>query len=283
MEESSQLPLDPLLVGTSSSALSSPPPEMTPLHNSENENNQQTEHDDDLEIYAFGDTIQPPTYRTRQKLQAVTDCLRKVQWSFPQFINAWANESSEIKHRRYRTREMRRKALKQTLQGMSKVTGEYVLTSVTRVETDELIKQPYFGKFDYTTQLNNLDFNIAFQTVQNTAPRLHTFLCSLLMNRRAHQASYSGTHSSQEFRKRLFTIVSMICHSRYAQNSNYLSSILDAYLLGSGTKRQVVETLAGLGLCHSYAHGNRLMKQIADREKVRKGSQMISDASQRLC
>lgn len=45
--------------------------------------------------------------------------------------------------------------------------------------------------------------------------------------------------------------------------------MLDIYLAGSGVKRRVVETLSGLGICHSYHTANRLLKKVASNAEVR--------------
>lgn len=109
---------------------------------------------------------------------------------------------------------------------------------------------------------------LQFQTIRETAPTWSNILVQLCSNPRAHWMSYSARPQTKDLHRRLFTITSLVCHSRARKRSNYLSSLLDAYLIGSGVKRRVVETLSGLGLCHSYMQGNRLMQKIADHEKV---------------
>jgi len=123
--------------------------------------------------------------------------------------------------------------------------------------------KPYFGRFDHTAQIDNIYFDTAFRSIRETAPTWHTILVQLLSNSRAHQPSYSFSRT-QDLYRRSFTITSIACDSRAKIRSNYLSSILDAYLIGPGVKRRVVETLSGLGLC---VRGNRQMKTIADHEK----------------
>lgn len=95
-------------------------------------------------------------------------------------------------------------------------------------------------------------------------------MTTLLSNQRAHWASYKHTPQAEQLLvKRLFMITSMACHSRAKQQSNFLSSVSDVYLLGSGVKRRFIEVLAGLGVCHSYAQGNRLIRTVADNAAVR--------------
>ncbi|KAF1936991.1 hypothetical protein EJ02DRAFT_478313 [Clathrospora elynae] len=63
--------------------------------------------------------------------------------------------------------------------------------------------------------------------------------------------------------RRMFSLTSMVCFSHARQSSNILPSCIDAFLTGSGVHRRVVETLHGLGLCHSYHHANLLMNSVA--------------------
>jgi hypothetical protein len=44
--------------------------------------------------------------------------------------------------------------------------------------------------------------------------------------------------------------------------------LLGIYLLGTGTKRRVVQSLAGIGLYPSYIHLNKLIEKVADICKV---------------
>ena len=132
-----------------------------------------------------------PTFRTRGKLQAVVNTLHQVKWSFKQFLHAWMKESCELRHRRYRTFPQRQKALQQTLAGMPKTYLVSMFTATFTAELDALITKPYFGRFDHTAQIDDIDFDAAFQTIRETAPTWHTILVQLLPNSRAHQTSYN--------------------------------------------------------------------------------------------
>ncbi len=78
--------------------------------------------------------------------------------------------------------------------------------------------------------------------------------------------SRNSSAASSDLRRLIFVITNIIYYSRVKKRSNYLFTILDAYLIGSGIKRRVIETLAGFRLCYSYIYGNRLMRQIAEHE-----------------
>ena len=64
-------------------------------------------------------------------------------------------------------------------------------------------------------------------------------------------------------------ITAMVCMSQAKQRSNFLLSMLDIYLLGSGVKRRAFSTLAGFGICRSYKIVNALMKDVAKASQVR--------------
>jgi hypothetical protein len=77
-------------------------------------------------------------------------------------------ESCDLKHRRYRTLSLRQKALQQTLAEMPSITSRFDLVSVFRAELDALIGKPYFGRFRHTAQIDNIDFDAAFQPSNGT-------------------------------------------------------------------------------------------------------------------
>jgi hypothetical protein len=64
-------------------------------------------------------------------------------------------------------------------------------------------------------------------------------------------------------------ITSMVCSAQARNRSNFFSSIMDLYLMGSGVKRRVIETLSGLGICHSYSKANAVLTRVSEAAKVR--------------
>jgi len=60
----------------------------------------------------------------------------------------------------------------------------------------------------------------------------------------------------------------MICSSRAKKRSNFFTSLIDIYLIGSKVKRRVFKTLSGFGLCYSYYSANRIINSIAKEVKV---------------
>ena len=211
---------------------------------------------------------------TQFKLQQVANTLRRVQWSFRTFILAWAGaekgKAVTIQHLQYAQPQQRQRVLMRAMDD-PRIRGICQRPSPAdsfAAELDNLIRQPYFGQFDHTTDLETLDFELAFKIIQEVAPTWHAILLKLISNQRAHRASYDATPQSDALSRRLFAITSIVCHSRAKKRSSFLSSILDVYLIGSGVKRRVIETLSGLGICHGYHQANRLMAKVAEEAEV---------------
>jgi len=267
-------PETPLRSGLLTSPLSSAPPSLM-LDGSEIEFEVEEGEQSDSEEFEDDNDINNETIRTgkayhtrrRRKLQTIVDAFRQVGWTIDHFIKAWVNEDYELEHRRYRTRLLRQKALRRALKSTEYDIADSIFPTMER-EMDSLIGKTHFGTFKPTDQLDMIDFQEAFKTIQTTAPMWHKLSTNFLSNARAHRKGYAVQHQTNEIPKRLFTITSIICHSRAKRRSNYFASLLDAYFIGSGVKRRVIDTLSGLGLCHTYVQCNRLMAEIAKNEKV---------------
>jgi hypothetical protein len=209
---------------------------------------------------------------TQQNLQQVTDTLRRVGWRFRQFLLAWIGQRKgscniEIEHRTYRTVQQRREVLLKTV-----IDDLYTRTLVVDQighELDDLTYQPLFNQFDHTTDLNIVDFQRAARTIEETAPVWYAMVLRLISNQRAHRRSYGADKQAMMgvLEKRLYSITSIVCHSRAKQQSNVLPSMLTIYLMGSGVKRRVIEVLAGLGITEGYHQGKRLLDTIAENSR----------------
>jgi hypothetical protein len=150
--------------------------------------------------------------------------------------------------------------------------GEPPLGQVIRKELGTLIKTTqFFGKFnEQVTELPQLKFGEAIRDMNRVAPNWVAFLSQLVLNDRSTWDSFQGRKSvDSTLLKRMIHITSIICNSRAALRSNFVPALLDIYLLGSGTKRRVIEVLSGLGICHSYHTANGWINRIAQHAKVR--------------
>ena len=238
------------------------------------------------------DTTQQPSDRrlpglgsNQRKLQRVMNTLRQCGWSFKTFLRVWTGtqyQSSDIilQHQYYRNKQNRVDIFYDALEDLSDQgfsLERYTLGSTITDELSALIQKPYFNRFDHVKPIDDIDFSEAVQIMEETAPQWCLLLKQLLSNTRAHRASYPTTTSMDEaLSKRLFTITCIIYHSRAKRQSNFLATTLAAYLMSSGTKRRVIETLAGLGICHGYQQTNRLMNDIAQESLVGASSSTIS-------
>jgi hypothetical protein len=131
-------------------------------------------------------------------------------------------------------------------------------------------EEPYFRRFQQTddAKLQDLNFSNAFNLIEEKAPHWHATLITLLSNQRSHRKSFvppkDQKKSYEKIARRIFMITSMICLSQARNQSNFFATIMDIYLIGSGVKRRVIETLSGLGICHSYSKANNVLHDVAN-------------------
>jgi hypothetical protein len=140
--------------------------------------------------------------------------------------------------------------------------------TIMRQELRALMRTDYYGQFDHTSVLERLDFSQAFQTLEAIAPVWNEFLISLMSNERTDWQSYPSQPDLITRSRRIFTITSIVCASQARKTSNFFHSLLDIYLIGSGVKRRVIETLSGFGICHSYKTANKRLQSVADGARV---------------
>jgi hypothetical protein len=214
-----------------------------------------------------------PRLTQQQKLLILVEKMEEIRWSFEEFLSCWLGASTSstnitLPRRRYRTRQDRRNVLYNQMQTLDiGLTQQSIVNATIDDELSALTTVQYFNRFDTTSNIDDIDFKVALQSVQDVAPTWYGILQHAGRNRRAHQASYP-VRSDEIDQRRIFCITSMVCNLRARQQSNFLVSAMSIYLLGSGTKRRVIETIAGLGFCCSYPQTNILMKQIASEAQV---------------
>jgi hypothetical protein len=212
----------------------------------------------------------------KEKLARVVETLRQVGWSLRMFIEAFAGtrngcEDLQLDHRVYKTTEMRRDVLRRMIAYCIR-ESVVQLTSFPDIVTDELnglIGEPFFHQFDRKSSVEDFDYSEAVKVIKEKAPQWYSLLLRLMRNERSHRTSYGANADSslRSLDKRILCISSLIVHSRAKQRSNHLPAMLGVYLLGSGTKRRVVDTLAGLGICQGYHQCNRIMQDAAQEER----------------
>ena len=136
--------------------------------------------------------------RTR-RLQAIVNTLKEEGWSFAQFLSAWVKADNirekgiMIKHRQYGRVGQRRQVLLDTVTRDPQLSNIlYMQTESYTAELDCLIQEPYFATFDKTSKIKDLDFDVAFRSMQDTAPGWHAALMRLLGNQRARHELYAS-------------------------------------------------------------------------------------------
>ena len=120
------------------------------------------------------------------------------------------------------------------------------------IELDRLIQELYFNIFNKTSNIEELDFKVAFRTIQDIALIWYATLLQLLSNQRAYRVSYlaGGQKAGAQdiLVKWVYTITSIIYTSRAKKRSNFFILLVDIYLIGSGVKRRVFKTPSGFRL-----------------------------------
>ena len=132
-------------------------------------------------------------------------------------------------------------------------------------EFDVLLKEPMFGQHQPDARLEDVDFSGTGKTLAEKAPTWSKFIGSMLSNERAAWRSYpkaKNLHNNEAY-----LITAVILRTRARRRSYHFARLLGLYLHGSGTKRRVIETLSGLGLCDTYKIVNREVNKIADKTK----------------
>jgi hypothetical protein len=235
----------------------------------------ETDGDSDIESDNANETRRDSAQATARKIQSILRAIRKRKWSLRQFLEMFIEETDSrgneilVSSRKLRTPSQRREYLRDTLSSLNLHSAPIELSELLG-EFGALRDTQYFGRFDSNMKLEDVDLEAAVGSIQETAPQWSAVLNELLQNERSHWGSYSTTPKDDSYSGRIFLITSIISSSQAKQRSNFLHSLLDIYLLGSGVKRRVFSTLSGLGICHSYETANRLMHKLSETAAVRK-------------
>ena len=89
-------------------------------------------------------------------------------------------------------------------------------------------------------------------------------------NRRAADAdeSFLDGADSDSRSSKLYVITALVTRLRARKRENFLPKVIGVYLQGSGVKRRVIDTLAGMGLFDTYWHVNKTMDSVASQARV---------------
>jgi len=210
-------------------------------------------------------------------VESVIRAMQAAGWTLEEFLEVYVTEKDTRGNiivcniRNHRSPSERQSRLLRAISSpaFTQLRGTPMDVSELKEELKALRSTRFFGKFDHTTKVEDLDLDIVDSSVRETAPRWHAALNELLYNQRSAWDSYSSQPNDEDIAGKIFMITSMVCFSQAKQQSNFLPSMLGIYLLGSGVKRRTFSTLAGLGICHSYFTANGLLSKLADAAKVR--------------
>lgn len=199
--------------------------------------------------------------------------LTTTRWTFQEFILAWSGQDSEdiqLANYRYRRVQHRQTALQEAIDSAytQRLLKPPCLAAICKDEIRCLTNTKPFSRYTPGAPITDFDFGSASQVILDIAPTWSRIIQLCLQNQRGHQSSYSGL-GTEKLNRRLFMITVMVCFSHSHKMANAFPSSLGVYLHSSGVPRRVLETLAGLGICHGYHHINHLLQGISEEAKVR--------------
>lgn len=207
----------------------------------------------------------------KEKYQSLVDLMKQYKWTTKDVLQCWLDDDMMFpNHQRLRTPKLRRQALQDALVELEltdRVPDVSHIVQEIRLEFDELTTHKYFAKFDSVSPIEDINFPAAVAIIETKAPVSTKLVLSLLTSRFAHRPSYK--RSSKAIPNRVFTLTAMICHSQRIQSSNFFINALSMYLGGSGVKRRVIDTLAGLGICQGHTTTLGLINGMAKQASVR--------------
>lgn len=189
-------------------------------------------------------------------------------------MDAWVGTDERhrditVYHRQYEKLDQRRTEITNVfhkLQANGIVQSEPV-HKVFASELDELVKHEPYGEFGFGMSLDAINFAHASQVVYEHAPSWYTLLWTLCGNRRIQVDRYNDTTRAR-LNRLIFSFTGIVCFARQKKTSSTFASCMDLYLQGSAVHRRVIETLSGLGICHSYKTGLATMRELASHSKV---------------
>lgn len=221
-------------------------------------------------------TAQQPRSRLTKgiKLEKTLQLLEDLRFSVGDFVEAYLTEPLPTKVLEVgRRKSIFKKAIERVTASGAVSIGDDEADSVSYLtfqdEFDALIDEPLFGQYEPSSGLAEVNFDGSELTLAEKAPEWSKFLGVLLQNQRCNWNSYSlKSKKGSALKGQAYLITSIILRARARKRCNYLARLLGLYLHGSGTKRRVIETLSGLGICDSYKIVNQMVSKIAKTTEV---------------
>lgn len=213
-----------------------------------------------------------PRLPRRVKLEKTLELLSNLQFSLGDFLESYLTDTLPTRPLEVgRRRNIFKTALERTAVSAAAGIDNNAQNSLDcldlQKEFEALMDEPMFGQYDPTSGLAEVNIEGSEATLVEKAPQWSSFLSAVLQNKRGNWNSYSKSKRSL-LKGQAYLITSIILRSRARKRCNYLSRLLGLYLHGSGTKRRVIETLSGLGICDSYKVVNQMVTKVADRTEL---------------
>ncbi|KAF1809464.1 hypothetical protein P152DRAFT_516647 [Eremomyces bilateralis CBS 781.70] len=135
-------------------------------------------------------------------------------------------------------------------------------------ELDGLTEYKYFDTFDPDTAHEwDIDLEDVRKVIKTRAPEWYSCLDLVLRNCRSQEPDQRETLSKGTIGQ-MYTMTAVACRSRKRNTSSVYAKKLGLYMISSGTKRRVVDTVAGLGLTDTYQSINEDISDMALKAKA---------------
>ncbi|KAF1811689.1 hypothetical protein P152DRAFT_48723 [Eremomyces bilateralis CBS 781.70] len=195
---------------------------------------------------------------------------RRLRINFKSFLRLWllSKKSHGNLSRDIRTEQFREVFAEQDVRC---ILGEMPSSSYDWkqifTELEGLSDHRYFNTFmSENAHEWCIDLDEVRGIIQEQAPEWFKFLDLLLRNRRSTEPLVRE-QLPKGIIGQMYMITAVVCRSRQRKTSNAFAKHLGLYLLSSGTKRRVIETFAGMGLCDTYHHINLETSGMAEHAK----------------
>lgn len=197
-----------------------------------------------------------------EKLRAVLDVISQNNMSIADFIESFLVDQLPGSYPPGRRQNDFRRALERP--AVRAILHSDSPLDTIHSELDALVGAPWFNNYEGGSTVGELNLDGSWAGMTETAPTWASFLDQALCNRRGAWDSYKTKKKDTPRKEVAYFVTSIILRQRARKRSNYLLKMLGMYLHSSGTKRRVINTLSGLGMCDSYKIINKTMSAIAD-------------------
>ena len=205
-----------------------------------------------------------------EKLDRIHQEIKRWGWTFTDVLEAYSRESENAEYRPFWL-QFKRFAYSRTpldRGDWNKVLGACGIDYVAhdfRLELKKLGQSASFGGFRYPQAGKELDLgSLAFledldhKDLDTHAPKLKRFLCQLsrpLSKTTAETVKWGPMHTAW---------ISMLLYAMARKKFNNIPRLFGLYLVNSGAKKRLVDTMSSIGLCASFTTVQDTQKAITN-------------------